>query len=95
MDYKTFLNKYKKTYDQFFKYATDGINKNVLKADEIVTSYLEDISKGSYSLKSYKAKIIRNEQEHHQNDDEKEEKNKEIIDFDILFKILMNILVYI
>lgn len=68
MDYKTFLTDYKKIYDEFFKYVDDNINKNVLKADEIVNSYLIEIAKGNCSLKSYKAKIIRNEQEHNQND---------------------------
>lgn len=68
MDYKTFLTNYKKIYDEFFKYVDDNINKNVLKADEIVNSYLVEIAKGNCSLKSYKAKIIRNEQEHNQND---------------------------
>lgn len=70
MDYKTFLEKYKIIYEQYFSYIDAAINKNVLKGDEIVSDYLEEIGNGNYSLKSYKAKIIRNEQEHHQNSHE-------------------------
>lgn len=67
MDSKAFLENYKKIYEEYIAFIDNGINKNVLKADEIVNDYLNELSVGNYSLKSYKAKIIRNEQEHMQN----------------------------
>lgn len=68
MDYETFLNSYRIIYEDYITYIENAINKNVLKGDEIVRDYLSETEVGNYSLKSYKAKIIRNEQEHHQND---------------------------
>ena len=70
MDSKAFLENYKKLYDNYIAFIESGINKNVLKADEIVNDYLSELSNNNYSLKSYKAKIIRNEQEHIQNANE-------------------------
>ena len=67
MDSKAFLENYKKIYEEYIAFIETGINKNVLKADEIVNDYVNDLAVGNYSLKSYKAKIIRNEQEHLQN----------------------------
>ena len=68
MDYETFLNSYRIIYEDYTTYIENAISKNVLKGDEIVRDYLSETQVGNYSLKSYKAKIIRNEQEHHQND---------------------------
>lgn len=70
MDYETFLNSYRTIYEDFISYIDNSINKNVLKAEEIVKDYLSETALGNYSLKSYKAKIIRNEQEHHQTDND-------------------------
>lgn len=67
MDSKAFLDNYKRIYDEYIGFIENGINKNVIKADEIVNDYLNELATGNYSLKSYKAKIIRNEQEHLQN----------------------------
>ena len=65
MDSKAFLDNYKRIYDEYIGFIENGINKNVIKADEIVNDYLNELATGNYSLKSYKAKIIRNEQEHY------------------------------
>ncbi len=70
MDSKTFLENYKKIYAEYIAFIDGGINKNVLKAEEIVSEYLTEVEARNYSLKSYKAKIIRNEQEHLQNDND-------------------------
>lgn len=77
MDYETFLNSYRILYEDYISQIDMAINKNVLKGDEIVNDYLSEASNGNYSLKSYKAKIIRNEQEHHQNDQDIEKKSQQ------------------
>lgn len=77
MDYQAFLNSYRLVYDEYISYLENSINKNVLKGNEIVKDYLLEISSGNYSLKSYKAKIIRNEQEHHQIDSDIIKKSQE------------------
>lgn len=77
MDYETFLNSYRILYEDYISQIDMAINKNVLKGDEIVNDYLSEARNGNYSLKSYKAKIIRNEQEHHQNDQDIEKKSQQ------------------
>ncbi len=68
MKLETFITEYKAIIGDLQEILNKSIQKNVSKADEIVNSYLKEAKNGNYSIKSYKAKIIRNEQDHQQND---------------------------
>lgn len=68
MKLETFITEYKAIIGDLQEILNKSIQKNVSKADEIVNSYLKEAKNGNYSIKSYKAKIIRNEQDHQQSD---------------------------
>lgn len=96
MDSKAFLDNYKRIYDEYIGFIENGINKNVIKADEIVNDYLNELATGNYSLKSYKAKIIRNEQEHLQNPQDIKEASDMFLNnvnelYDYFFKEYLNV----
>ena len=70
MDYKAFSSQFEKIINELLDFINLKNNLNIERVDGskdslgIVSTYLNDISEGNYSLKSYKAKIIHNELEH-------------------------------
>lgn len=64
MDYKQFILELDNAKKELIDFINSSNKKNLVKADKIVNEYLNEMSKGNYSIKSYKAKIIHNELEH-------------------------------
>ena len=70
MDYKAFSVEFEKIINELLDFINTKNSLNIERIDGskensgIVSTYLNDISEGNYSLKSYKAKIIHNELEH-------------------------------
>lgn len=64
MDYKSFTVEFDIIKNKLLSFINQKNKANSERAITIVDDYLKEISEGSYSLKSYKAKIIHNELEH-------------------------------